>query len=89
VSRKVRVVLFWILLGLATGFGAPYDPKQTEDIVRIMNETKVEVVLEKGDGPPAGDPLEPGTLPALTDAASVSSPGIHWRERLKRFLEFS
>lgn len=58
-SRKLRMIIFWMFLGLGFGLGGPYDPKQTDDIVRIMNETKIEVVLDKGDGPPDGYKLEP------------------------------
>jgi hypothetical protein len=88
-SRKVRAVIFWLLLGLGVGLGAPYDPKQTEDIVRIMNETKVEVVLEKGDGPPEGYEVVPVTAQVTSDDARATARRMNWRMRLKRFLKLS
>ncbi len=56
-KRKLRGVIFWALLGLGVGLGAPYDPKKTDDIVRIMNETKIEIVLEKAGSPPDFDEM--------------------------------
>ncbi|HTZ75927.1 MAG TPA: hypothetical protein VMB47_18565 [Candidatus Aquilonibacter sp.] len=55
-KRKLLTVIFWGLLGLGVGSG-PYDPKKTEDMARIMNETKIEIVLEKADGPPDSDAM--------------------------------
>lgn len=82
-------MIFWALLGLGVGLGAPYDPKQTEDIVRIMNEIKIEVVLEKGEGPPEGSEMEPVTVRASNDDARVAEDQaarkISWRAWLKRF----
>jgi hypothetical protein len=93
VSRKVQAVTFWAFLALGVGLGAPYDPRQTEDIVRIMNETKIEVVLEKDDGPPEGCEIKPIALRASDDDArrpeEQATPAISWRARLKRFLKVS
>ena len=61
-KRKLRLAIFWGLLGLCIGFGGPYDPRQTEDIIRIMNETKIEVVLEKADPPDGNDEFSGGTV---------------------------
>lgn len=91
-SRKLRAAIFWGLLALGVG-GTSYDPRQTEDIVRIMNETKIEVVLENGEGPPEGYELEPIAVRAGGDDARVpanyAARKINWRMRLKRFLKLS
>ncbi|HKV49497.1 MAG TPA: hypothetical protein VJN69_15490 [Candidatus Acidoferrales bacterium] len=56
-KRRFAKVVFWCLLAFGTIAGSPIDPQDIEDTLRIMNETKIEVVLEKGDPPPDLPPL--------------------------------
>jgi len=51
-KRTFAKAVFWCLLAFGTLGGSPIDPQDIEDTLRIMNETKIEVVLEKGDSPP-------------------------------------
>ena len=92
-SRRVRMVIFWAFLALGVGLGAPYDPKKTEDIVRIINETKVEVVLEKGEGPPEDYEIELLKVKAVGDDARAlndqSARRVSWGTRLKKLLKVS
>lgn len=39
------------LLAFGSCAGGPIDPQDIEDTLRVMNETKIEVILEKGDSP--------------------------------------
>jgi hypothetical protein len=47
----MAAVVFWGLLSFGMFAGGPIDPQDIEDTLRIMNEAKVEVVVEKR-GPP-------------------------------------
>jgi hypothetical protein len=46
---KLRTAMFWIFLGAAQMMGAPINPKEIENILHVMNQQKVEVVIEKAD----------------------------------------
>jgi hypothetical protein len=48
---KLRRVLLWSTLAMGSLFGGPMNPKEIEDLMRIMNQTKIEVTItdEKGD----------------------------------------
>ncbi len=49
---KLRKVLLLAMLGMGGVMGATMNPKEIEDLMRIMNQTQVEVVVkeESGDG---------------------------------------
>lgn len=50
-KRKMAAAVFWGLLSFGMFAGGPIDPQDIEDTLRIMNETQVEVVVEKSDPP--------------------------------------
>jgi hypothetical protein len=78
-NRKLRTAIFWAVLALGVGLGAPYDPKKTEEIVRIMNTTKIEVVLEKGDPAPDFD-----AMMEAVERKERQGVGAHSRQETKR-----
>jgi hypothetical protein len=43
--RQLSKVLFCLFLAFASLSGGPMDPKQVEEILHIMNQTKIEVVV--------------------------------------------
>jgi hypothetical protein len=49
---KLRKVLLLAMLGMGGVMGAAMNPKEIEDLMRIMNQTQIEVVVkeESGDG---------------------------------------
>jgi hypothetical protein len=55
-KRKWLRVLMLLMIGGASFVGAKMNPKEIEDILHIMNETKVEFSMpdedHKGDGDP-------------------------------------
>jgi hypothetical protein len=50
ISRKLSKVLLCLFLGFSSMSGVPMDPKQIEDLLHLMNETKVEVVVPEHNG---------------------------------------
>jgi len=46
---KIRTAIFGVLLGVAQMVGAPIDPHEIEEVQHVMNQPKVEVVIEKSD----------------------------------------
>jgi len=49
---KVRKILLLAMLGMGGVMGATMNPKEIEDLMRIMNQTQIEIVVkqERGDG---------------------------------------
>jgi hypothetical protein len=49
---KLRKLLLLAMLGMGGVMGATMNPKEIEDLMRIMNQTQIEVVVkeERGDG---------------------------------------
>jgi hypothetical protein len=50
ISRKLSKVLFCLFLGFSSMSGVPVDPKQIEELLHLMNETKIEVVVLEHNG---------------------------------------
>jgi hypothetical protein len=84
--RRLRVAIFWLMLAGGTILGGPFDPKEIEDILRIMNEANVEVVLEKGDSPPSKYEIPVYELEPLTDGHVRKNRGIGWSSWLRRWV---
>jgi hypothetical protein len=62
ISDKLRKLLFLMMLGFGTAMGAPIDPKEIEDTLRLMNGPQVELVLPAKDEPKPPPPhLTDGT----------------------------
>jgi hypothetical protein len=88
-KKKLRLGIFWLLLGVASSFGARIDPQQIEDLLRIMNRPKVEVVLKKGDSPPPdyGTDFQATAPAARADAGnSRRVERMSWMARLRNWL---
>ena len=53
-KRKWLKALMLLMMAGAS-FGGPMNPKEIEDLMRVMNETRIEFTLpdenDKGDGP--------------------------------------
>lgn len=49
---KLRKVLLLAMLGMGGLMGATMNPKEIEDLMRIMNQTQIEIVVKEefGDG---------------------------------------
>ena len=73
-KRRVAKVVFWCLLAFGTIAGSPIDPQDIEDTLRIMNETKIEVVLEKGDPPPDLPPF------VMKDGSEIEGLSARWHK---------
>jgi len=56
-KRKWLKVLAILMMAVAA-FGGPVNPKEIEDLMHIMNETRIEFTIpdedDKGDGDPMG-----------------------------------
>jgi len=50
ISRKLSKVFFCLFLGFSSMSGIPMDPKQIEELLHLMNETKIEVVVPEHNG---------------------------------------
>jgi hypothetical protein len=63
-KRKWLRILMLVLMGGASFVGAKMNPKEIEDVLHIMNETKVEFTIpdenHKGDGNQPSIEIEPG-----------------------------
>lgn len=55
-KRKFLKVFLCLFLGASSMFGGTMDPKQIEEHLRIMNETRIEVVIPADIGRGKGDP---------------------------------
>jgi hypothetical protein len=77
-KRTFASIAFWCLLAFGSIAGGPIDPQDIEDTIRVMNEAKIEVVLEKGDWPPVLPPplsklhSQSGTKTSAVGAAQLS-----------------
>lgn len=69
-KRKWLRALFLLMLAGAS-FGGPMNPKDIEDLLHIMNETKVEFTI-----PDEGDKGDDGNLPSI-EIDSVEPTGTH------------
>jgi hypothetical protein len=47
---KLRKVLLLAMLGMGGLMGATMNPKEIEDLMRIMNQTQIEIVVKKEFG---------------------------------------
>ena len=67
-KRKWLKALFLVMMALSAFGGAPMNPKEIEDLLHVMNETKVEFTIpddsHKGEGLP---PLVEGDKGAKAD----------------------
>lgn len=59
---KLRKVLFLAMLGMGGVLGATMNPKEIEDLMRLMNQTQIEVVVKQksGDGDQKISPEDAG-----------------------------
>jgi hypothetical protein len=57
IKRKLLRVLMLVMMGGASFVGARMNPKEIEDVLHIMNETKVEFSIPDTD--PNGDGNQP------------------------------
>lgn len=62
------------LLAFGSCAGGPIDPQDIEDTLRVMNETKIEVILEKGDSPPDLPPL------VIAPGSEIEGPSSLWHK---------
>lgn len=62
---KLRKVLFLAMLGMGGVLGATMNPKEIEDLMRLMNQTQIEVVVKQksGDGDQKISPEDAGNTP--------------------------
>ena len=88
-KRKFAKAAFWCLLAFGSIAGVPIDPQDIEDTLRVMNETKIEVILEKGDSPPDLPPLtiegpsRSGSPTSAIGAAQLSRARKRWEPGTK------
>ena len=67
-KRKLLRVLMLVMMGGASSVGAKMNPKEIEDILHIMNETKVEFSIPDKEN--SGD----GNLPQMEIDSSKTTP---------------
>jgi hypothetical protein len=62
---KLRKLLFLAMLGMGGLMGATINPKEIEDLMRIMNQTQIEVIVteKKGDSDGKLSPQYPRDSP--------------------------
>jgi hypothetical protein len=68
IKRKLLRVLMLVIMGGASFVGAKMNPKEIEDVLHIMNETKVEFTVPDKDH--NGD----GNLPQIEIDSSKETP---------------
>jgi hypothetical protein len=72
-KRRWLRALFLVMMTVSSFGGAPMNPKEIEDLLHIMNETKVEFSLsdegDKGDGNPPWMKID------STQAEDTQAPG--------------
>lgn len=56
IKRKWLKVLAMVMMAVAS-FGAPMNPKEIEDLMHIMNETRIEFTIPDEDYKGVGDPM--------------------------------
>jgi hypothetical protein len=62
-KRKWLKVLMMLMMTVAS-FGGPMNPKEIEDLIHIMNETRIEFTIPDEDYKGEGDPQGPSNGPS-------------------------
>jgi len=62
---KLRKVLLFAMLGMGGLMGATMNPKEIEDLMRVMNQTQIEIVVKEefGDDDWKLTPADPSEKP--------------------------
>lgn len=76
-SRKWLTVIFLAMLGGASVLGLP--PKDVEDTLRVMNETKIEFAIPDRDNHGEGGPDGYRSLIRMEDTGSETPSGFAGR----------